>query len=140
LDPPVRTYSAAIVAIGLAVGLVGAALTRRAGTELRWLSGGRDIRDLAAISGLYVVVVAGLWLAFGVFTTDNVLGLFLVALTAGIVPLALVPLGRRRSANPLDLTALGLHLVEGTMMAFIGAVTARRSGPPCREVARRETG
>jgi hypothetical protein len=36
-----------------------------------------DRADLVALVGLYVAVVSGLWLAFVVFTTDNVLGLFL---------------------------------------------------------------
>jgi uncharacterized protein len=62
-------YGAVVVASGLLVCAVPGALPPR--------SRRADRPDLLAVTGLYVVVVALLSLAFRVFTTDRVLGMFL---------------------------------------------------------------
>jgi membrane protease YdiL (CAAX protease family) len=62
-------YGVVVTASALVVCAVPGALPPRSRTG--------DRRDLLAIAGLYVVVVALLSLAFRVFTTDRVLGMFL---------------------------------------------------------------
>jgi hypothetical protein len=108
---PATGYVVAIAGIGLALALVGSLLTRTAKIELAWLRSRGDRADLAAIVGLYVAVVAGLWLAFVVFTTDNVLGLFLsygTALVVGVAGPAFYTVWLRRR----PLASLGLTLGE----------------------------
>ena len=64
-------WAVLVLATGLGLALVPA---------LRPTSAPRvDTRDLAVVAGFYLAVVALFRLAFTVFTTDNVLGLFLFA-------------------------------------------------------------
>src|SRR5699024_1915467 len=73
---PADTYWLVIVGAGAAAAIVGLVIARgREGPA--WLRIGIDLPDLAVIIGLYVTVVGALWLAFGVFTESNTLGLFL---------------------------------------------------------------
>ena len=88
-----------------------------------------DRLDLAAVAGLYVCVVGLFWLAFRVFTQDNVPGLFL-AFAAGMVVGVLGPIWystwfRRRPLAELGITranagrAFALGLVLATVQFFI---------------------
>jgi hypothetical protein len=120
---PATGYAVAIAGIGFVLALVGSLLTRTAKIELAWLRGRADRADLAAIVGLYVAVVAGLWLAFVVFTIDNVLGLFLSygsALVVGVAgPLFYTVWVRRR-----PLASLGLTLGDWRATAVLAGVFA----------------
>lgn len=66
-----------------------------------------DRRDLAVIAGLYVAVVGAFRLAFTVFTTDNVLGLFL-AFAAGLLLGVVGPVVYQVWIRKRDLTSLGI--------------------------------
>jgi uncharacterized protein len=82
-----------------------------------------DLVDLAAVTGAYVGVVVLFRLAFTVFTTDNVLGLFLcfaAGLLLGVVgPVAYQVWARRRTLRSLGLGTqqLGPTLVMGLVLA-----------------------
>lgn len=86
-------------------------------------SGDIDGRDLAAIGVLYLAVVMLFRLAFAVFTTDNVLGLFLsfaVGLTLGVVgPVVYQVWMRGRDLRSLG---IGLHRLRSTLL--LGVVFA----------------
>lgn len=82
-----------------------------------------DLIDLAAVTGGYVGVVVLFRIAFTVFTTDNVLGLFLcfaAGLLLGVVgPVVYQVWGRRRPLRSLGLGRhqLGQTLVMGLVLA-----------------------
>ena len=82
-----------------------------------------DLIDLAAVFGAYVGVVVLFRLAFTVFTTDNVLGLFLcfaAGLLLGVVgPVFYQVWGRRRPLRTLGLSTHELRptLVMGLVLA-----------------------
>lgn len=81
-----------------------------------WLCGRPDVVDLAVMAGLYLAVVALFRLAFGVFTTDSVAGLFL-AFAGGLVlgvggPVVYLCWVRRR---PLRALGLGFHQFRATV-------------------------
>jgi hypothetical protein len=138
---PVPGYSPVIAAIGLVLALVAAVLTRTAKIELAWLRSRADRADLAAIIGLYVAVVAGLWLAFVIFTTDNVLGLFLSygsALVVGVTgPVFYTVWVRRRPLASLGLTLGDWRTTAALAIVFAGvqfALTLARAEYPAPEV------
>jgi len=120
---PADGYWLAIMGLGLVVALIGAVITRGGGPDLAWLRRRADLRDLAVIIGLYAVVVFGLWLAFAVFTTDIVLGLFLsygTALVLGVAgPVYYTVWMRRR-----PLASLGLSLGDWRATAALAIVFA----------------
>jgi uncharacterized protein len=120
---PATSYMVAIGGIALVMALAGAMSTRGTKIDLAWLRGCADHADLAAITGLYVAVVAGLWLAFVVFTTDNVFGLFLSfgsALLVGVGgPIFYTVWVRRR-----PLASLGLTLGDRRATAVLALVFA----------------
>jgi uncharacterized protein len=82
-----------------------------------------DTKDLLVVAGLYVGVVAAFWLAFRVFTTDNVLGLFLcfaTGLLLGVVgPVVYQVWGRGR-----DLRSLGIGTHQWRATLAMGLVLA----------------
>lgn len=92
---------------------------------LHWARLRPDRGDLLAIAVLYVAVVALFKLAFGVFTTDSTLGLFLsfaAGLVVGVVgPILYTVWGRGR---PLTTLGLGLHRWRSTvaLAVLFGAV------------------
>jgi hypothetical protein len=138
---PATGYVVAIGGIGLVVALAGAALTRTAKIELALLRSRADGADLAAIVGLYVAVVAGLWLAFVVFTTENVLGLFLsygTALVVGVAgPVFYTVWIRRRPLASLGLTLGAWRTTAALAVVFAGvqfALTLARADFPAPEV------
>lgn len=69
-------YGVVILASGAALVVVSATVPRL-DTPIAWLRSRADRRDLLAVALLYVVVVGLLQLAFGVFTTENMLWFFL---------------------------------------------------------------
>lgn len=92
-----------------------------------------DVRDLVAIAALYLVVVALFVLAFRVFTTGNVLGLFLcfaAGMLVGVVgPIVYTVWMRGRALGTLGLgsshwrAAIGLGVLLGALqfaVTFIG--------------------
>ena len=141
---PATGYLVAIGGIGLVVALAGAALTRTATIDLAWLrsrADRADRADLAAVVGLYVAVVAGLWLAFVVFTTDNVLGLFLSygsALLVGVAgPVFYTVWVRRRPLASLGLTLGDWRATAALAIVFAGvqfSLTLARAEFPAPEV------
>lgn len=88
-----------------------------------WVRAHPDVRDLAVIAGLYVAVVGLLRLAFVVFGTDQLLGLFLSyagALLLGVGgPIVYTVWFRRR---PLRSLGLGRHNLPVTLA--LGGVLA----------------
>lgn len=106
-----------------AAGLV--AVTAPATPMVDWFRSRADLRDLAVIGGLYVGVVALLRLAFTVFGTDNLWGLFFSyagALLLGVAgPVVYTVWTRGRSLRSLG---IGLHdlrptLALGGVLAFV---------------------
>ena len=85
-----------------------------------------DLIDLAAVLGAYVGVVVLFRMAFTVFTTDNVLGLFLcfaAGLLLGVVgPVLYQVWGRRR---PLRTLGLGTHELRPTMLMGLALAAAQ---------------
>jgi hypothetical protein len=138
---PATGYVVAIGGIGLVVALAGAALTRTTKIDLAWLRSRGDRADLAAIFGLYLAVVAGLWLAFMVFTIENVLGLFLSygsALLVGVAgPVFYTVWIRRRPLASLGLTLGDWRATAALAIVFAGvqfSVTLARVDAPAPEV------
>ena len=138
---PATGYVVAIAGIGLVLALAGALLTRTRKVELAWLRSRADRKDLAAMIGLYVAVVAGLWLAFVVFTTDNVLGLFLSygsALVLGVAgPIFYMVWVRHRPLASLGLTLGDWRATAALAVVFAGvqfALTLARAEYPAPEV------
>jgi DNA-binding CsgD family transcriptional regulator len=70
---------------------------------------GRGALAVLFVPVLVVAVVLGLPVALAT-----------VALTAGVVPLLLEPIGSLEIADSAQLSAVGLELAEGTLVAFIG--------------------
>jgi membrane protease YdiL (CAAX protease family) len=85
-----------------------------------------DLIDLAAVLGAYVGVVVLFRMAFTVFTTDNVLGLFLcfaAGLLLGVVwPVVYQVWGRRR---PLRTLGLGTHELRPTLVMGFALAAAQ---------------
>jgi hypothetical protein len=138
---PAPGYAPTIAGIGLVLALAGALLTRTARIELAWLRSRADRVDLAVIIGLYAAVVAGLWLAFVVFTTDNVLGLFLSygsALVVGVAgPVFYTVWVRRRPLASLGLTLGDWRATTALAVVFAGVqffLTLARAEYPAPEV------
>jgi len=92
------------------------AVTAPAARAVDWFRSRADGRDLAVIVGLYVGVVALLRLAFVVFGTDNLLGLFFSyagALLLGVAgPVIYTVWVRGRSLRTLG---IGLHNLRSTV-------------------------
>ncbi len=112
-----QVWAAIVVAAGLALAAVPALRPRSAAAI--------DRLDLAVVAGTYVVVVVLFRLAFTVFTTDNVVGLFLCFATGmllGVVgPLVYQVWGRHR---PLRTLGLGTHQLRPTLvMGLVLAAT-----------------
>ena len=103
-----EVWAALVILAGVALACVPA-LRPRADTQV-------DLIDLAAVMGAYVGVVVLFRVAFTVFTTDNVLGLFLcfaAGLLLGVVgPVFYTVWGRRR---PLRSLGLGTHQLRPTL-------------------------
>jgi membrane protease YdiL (CAAX protease family) len=76
-------YGLAVLGSGGAL-VVASATIPRFRSSFAWFRRRADRRDLLAVAGLYVAVVGLLWLAFRVFTTDNMLWFFL-AYAAGLL-------------------------------------------------------
>jgi membrane protease YdiL (CAAX protease family) len=117
---PLGTWAVAVTVSGAVLAAVSAAVVPR----LRWIDRTVDVRDLAAVAVLYPSVVAALWIAFEVFTTDRVLGLFL-SFTTGLLlgvggPVVYTVWLRRR---PLRSLGIGLHNLRATLgLALLFAV------------------
>jgi len=79
-----------------------------------------DGRDLAAVVLLYVAVVSAFRVAFTVFTTDNVLGLFLTFAT-GLVLGVVGPIVYQVWIRHRDLRSLGIgrHRLRGTVVVGV---------------------
>ena len=102
-------YGATFAAIALVVCLV-CLMSRRVREALPWMRGRVDRRDLAAVAGVYLVVVALFRLAFAGFTTDNTLGMFLSfgsGLTLGVAGPVIYTVWLRR--RPLASLGIGLR-------------------------------
>jgi membrane protease YdiL (CAAX protease family) len=84
---------------------------------------GVDARDLAVIAGLYVAVVGLFRLAFSVFTTDNVLGLFL-SFALGLILGVAGPIVYQVWMRGRDLRSLGLGLHQLRTTVILGLVFA----------------
>jgi len=104
---------------GVVIPIVAAvllAVTAPAARGLPWLRRRADAVDLVVIGGLYLAVVGLYRLAFAVFTTDNVLGLFLSfagGLILGVVgPVIYTTWIRHR---PLRTLGLGVHNLRPTL-------------------------
>src|SRR5688500_11630436 len=119
---PADSYLLVIVGVGSAAAVIGSVIARGRQAPT-WLRNGADLPDLAVIIGLYVTVVATLWLAFGVFTESNTLGLFLsfgFALILGVVgPLYYTVWLRRR-----PLASLGLSVGHWRSTAILAVLFA----------------
>jgi len=104
----------AIIVSAVAMLLVVVPVTRPS------MSGVVDIRDLAAIATLYIAVVATFRLAFGVFTQDNVLGLFL-SFAAGLIIGVVGPIIYQVWIRGKDLRSLGigLHRIRATLLIAV---------------------
>jgi len=108
-----------LVTWGVVVPVVAAvllAVTAPAAGGLPWLRQRADAIDLFVIGGLYLAVVGLYRLAFAVFTTDNVLGLFL-SFAGGLILGVVGPVGyttwiRQRSLRTLG---LGVHNLRSTL-------------------------
>jgi hypothetical protein len=92
------------------------ALTARAAAGLTWLRRRADLADIAVLGGLYLAVVALFRVAFAVFTTDSVAGLFL-SFAAGLIlgvggPVIYTTWIRHR---PLRTLGLGIHALRPTL-------------------------
>ena len=113
-------YGIVIPVAACAVGLV-ASRVRRSDRSLAWVRNRVDRRDLLLIAALYLVVVGLFRLAFEVFTTDRVAGLFLsfaAALLIGVAgpvvytkwvrgrPLASLGMGRQNLGRTVRLGLL----------------------------------
>jgi len=87
-----------------------------------------DLRDLAVLAALYVAVVGLFRLAFTVFTTDRLLGLFLSfggGLVLGVAGPVIYTVWLRR--RPLDSLGLGTHRLAETIglgLLFAGVQAA----------------
>jgi membrane protease YdiL (CAAX protease family) len=103
-----QVWAAVVVVAGLALAAVPA-LGPRSDARV-------DLLDLAAVAGGYVGVVVFFRLAFTVFTTDHVLGLFLcfaAGMLLGVVgPVVYQVWGRRRALRSLG---LGFHQLRPTV-------------------------
>jgi uncharacterized protein len=82
-----------------------------------------DRRDLMAMGLLYVVVVAAFRIAFTVFTTDNVLGLFL-GFGSGLLLGVAGPIFYEVWMRGRDLRSLGLGLYRLRETVLVGVVLA----------------
>lgn len=117
-----------LAAWGVVIPIAAAALlavTARAARGLSWLAWRVDQVDLLVVGGLYLAVVSLLSLAFGLFTADRVLGLFL-AFAGGLIlgvagPVGYTTLVRHR---PLRTLGLGAHNPRPTLAlaALFGGV------------------
>lgn len=87
------------------------------------LSGDVDRRDLAVVAALYVVVVAFFRLAFTVFTTDSVLGLFL-AFAAGMLAGVGGPVVYQVWIRGRDLQSLGMGMHAPGRTVVVGLTLA----------------
>ncbi len=85
-----------------------------------------DRTDLAVVAGVYVGVVVLFRMAFTVFTTENVLGLFLcfaAGMLLGVVgPVVYQVWGRRRTLRSLG---LGMHQLPATLAMGLVLATAQ---------------
>jgi hypothetical protein len=109
---PLGTWAAVVAVSGAVLAAVSAALVPR----VRWMGGTVDVRDIAAVAVLYSGVVAALWAAFEVFTTDRVLGLFLsfaTGLLLGVGGSVVYTVWLRR--RPLRSLGIGLHNLRATL-------------------------
>ncbi len=82
-----------------------------------------DRTDLLVVAALYVAVVAAFRLAFGVFTTDNVLGLFL-SFAAGMLLGVVGPVVYQVWVRGRDLRSLGIGLHQWRATVAMGLVLA----------------
>ena len=106
-------YGVVVPAAAMAIAVVETAIDRRPGLLRRTI----DRADLVAVAALSIAVVGLFRLAFGVFTTENTLGLFLSfggALVLGVAgPVAYTVWIRRR---PLRALGFGLHNLRTTVV------------------------
>lgn len=103
-----------VVVPAVAVGLL--AVTARAAGGMSWLHRHVDVADLTVLAALYLAVVGMFRLAFTVFTTANVAGLFL-AFAGGLLlgvggPVVYSTWIRHR---PLSSLGLGTHALRPTL-------------------------
>ena len=82
-----------------------------------------DTTDLLVVGGLYVAIVASFRLAFTVFTTDNVLGLFL-SFATGLLLGVVGPLVYQVWVRGRDLRSLGIGLHQWRATVAMGLVLA----------------
>ena len=113
-----QVWATVVVVAGLALACVPALRPR---TTARV-----DVVDLAAVLGTYAGVVVLFRFAFTVFTTDNVLGLFL-CFAAGLLLGVIAPVtyhvwGRRR---PLTTLGLSLHDLRPTVVMGLALAAAQ---------------
>jgi membrane protease YdiL (CAAX protease family) len=108
-------YGSGVAATALLIALATGTLVR----DRRRL----DVRDLVVIAGLYVVVVGLFVLAFRVFTTGNVLGLFLSFAAAMLVGVA-GPIVYTVWFRGRPLSSLGLGAGHWRAAVGLGAVLA----------------
>ena len=113
---PLGTWSTIVSVAALLVAL--AVPTARASWR-----GVVDPQDLVAIGVLYAAVVAFFRLAFAVFTTGNVLGLFL-AFAGGLLVGVAGPIGYQVWLRGRDLLSLGIGLHRLRETAVVGLVLA----------------
>jgi uncharacterized protein len=113
------TWAAAVVVAATALVVI----TARAAPAVDWVRLAADRRDLVVVGGLYLAVVGLLRLAFVVFGTAHLVGLFLsyaAALLLGVAgPIGYTVWVRRR---PLRTLGIGVHNLRSTLV--LGVVLA----------------
>jgi membrane protease YdiL (CAAX protease family) len=116
-------YGVAVAAIGAAAVVLGMT-SRRIRTALPWLRWRIDAKDLAAVVGVYAVVVGLFTLAFRGFTTDNTLGMFLSfggGMLVGVAgPVIYTVWYRRRPLASLGITLRGWRSLVAPALLFAG--------------------
>lgn len=116
-------YGIVIPVAACTVALV-ASRVRRSDRSLAWVRNRIDRRDLLLIAALYLVVVGLFRLAFEVFTTDRVAGLFLsfaAALFIGVAgPVVYTTWGRRRPLASIGMGRQNLGRTVRLGLLFAG--------------------
>jgi uncharacterized protein len=121
----VGAYGIVVPVAGLILAVVCSRIGLFRNLAIRWASWEVDKTDLLVVGGLYVAVVALFKVAFGVFGTGQVAGLFVffgLGMLVGVVgPLVYVVWIRHRSLSSIG---IGLHNIRSTaaLAILFGAV------------------
>src|ERR1051326_1579863 len=121
----VGAYGIVVPVAGLVLAIICARLGLFKNLAVRWASWEIDKADLLVVGAFYIAVVALFKVAFGVFGTGQVAGLFIffgVGMLVGVVgPLVYVVWIRHRSLSSIG---IGLHNIRSTVALAVvfGAV------------------